>query len=43
MLRYHKLITLEADPKHAAVARANIERAGLIDKVDVRWGQHWIL
>ena len=32
------LITLEADPKHADVARANIERAGLTDLVDVRLG-----
>ena len=33
-----KLITLEIDPAHAAVAQANIERAGLADKVDVRVG-----
>ncbi|HMA36527.1 MAG TPA: O-methyltransferase [Chloroflexia bacterium] len=32
------LITLEADPKHAAVARANIARAGLADVVEVRLG-----
>ena len=30
------LITLEADPKHAAVARANIAHAGLSDIVEVR-------
>jgi predicted O-methyltransferase YrrM len=33
-----KLITLEFDPKHAKVARANIVRAGLGDVVDVRVG-----
>ncbi len=33
-----KLITLEYSPKHAEVARANIERAGLSDKVEVRVG-----
>lgn len=33
-----KLITLEADPKHADVARANIARAGLADRVEVRLG-----
>jgi predicted O-methyltransferase YrrM len=33
-----KLITLEADPKHAEVARANIARAGLSDIVDIRLG-----
>jgi predicted O-methyltransferase YrrM len=34
-----KLITLEADVKHADVARANIARAGLADKVEVRVGK----
>ncbi|WP_020524235.1 O-methyltransferase [Catelliglobosispora koreensis] len=33
-----KLITLEYDPKHAEVAEANIARAGLADKVDIRVG-----
>lgn len=33
-----KLITLEADPRHAEVARANIARAGLDDRVEVRLG-----
>jgi caffeoyl-CoA O-methyltransferase len=33
-----KLITLEFEPKHAAVARDNIARAGLSDKVEVRVG-----
>ncbi|HEX5438939.1 MAG TPA: O-methyltransferase [Gemmatimonadaceae bacterium] len=33
-----RLITLEADPAHAAVACANIERAGLHTIVDVRVG-----
>ena len=32
------LITLEADPKHAEVARANIARAGLAQVVEVRMG-----
>jgi predicted O-methyltransferase YrrM len=34
-----RLITLEADPQHAAIARINIARAGLADVVDVRVGQ----
>lgn len=34
-----KLITLEADPKHAEVAQANIARAGLADVVEVRVGK----
>jgi caffeoyl-CoA O-methyltransferase len=33
-----RLITLEYSPKHAEVARANIERAGLADVVEVRVG-----
>lgn len=33
-----RLITLEADGKHAELARANIARAGLGDIVDVRLG-----
>jgi len=33
-----RMITLEYDPHHAAVARANIERAGLADWVEVRIG-----
>jgi predicted O-methyltransferase YrrM len=32
------LITLEADPKHAEVARANIARAGLAQVVELRLG-----
>jgi predicted O-methyltransferase YrrM len=32
------LLTLEYSPKHAAVARANIERAGLSNVVEVREG-----
>ena len=32
------LITLEAQPAHAAVAKANIARAGLSERVDVRVG-----
>ena len=34
-----RLITLEADPKHADVARANIARAGLAGVVEVRLGR----
>ena len=33
-----KLITLELDPKHAQVARANLDRAGLSGLVEVRLG-----
>lgn len=33
-----RLLTLEYDPKHAEVARANIARAGLADVVEVRLG-----
>ena len=33
-----QLITLEAEPKHADVARANLARAGLADLVDLRVG-----
>lgn len=34
-----RLITLEFDPKHAKVARANVDRAGLTNTVDVRVGR----
>jgi predicted O-methyltransferase YrrM len=34
-----RLITLEADPKHAAVARSNIARAGFENVVEVRVGR----
>ena len=33
-----RLVTLEYEPKHAAVARANIARAGLADRVEIRIG-----
>lgn len=33
-----RLVTLEADAHHAAVARANLARAGLTDRVEVREG-----
>jgi predicted O-methyltransferase YrrM len=33
-----RLITLEANPKHAEVARGNIARAGLAEMVEVRLG-----
>src|SRR2546423_11654653 len=34
-----RLITLEADPKHAEIARANIARAGLTGTVEFRIGR----
>ncbi len=34
-----RLLTLEANPKHAAVARKNLERAGLSQFVEVRLGE----
>lgn len=33
-----RVVTLEADPRHAAVASTNIERARLSDRVDLRVG-----
>jgi predicted O-methyltransferase YrrM len=33
------LISLELDPKHAEVARANVARAGLADRVEIRLGR----
>jgi predicted O-methyltransferase YrrM len=33
-----KLVSLEADPQHAQVARSNITRAGLADSVEIRLG-----
>jgi predicted O-methyltransferase YrrM len=33
-----RLVTLECDPKHAAIAKANLERAGLSGVVDLRVG-----
>lgn len=33
-----RLVTLEADPKHAAVARANFVRAGLSEVIELRLG-----
>jgi predicted O-methyltransferase YrrM len=33
-----RLVTLEFDPKHAAVARANLERAGVSERVEIRVG-----
>ena len=33
-----KLVTLEAVDRHAAIARANVARAGLADRVDIRVG-----
>ena len=38
MPRYGRLITLELDPNHVALARENIARAGFSDVVDVRTG-----
>lgn len=34
-----RLVTLEFDPAHAAVAAANLDRAGLSDRVDLRVGR----
>jgi predicted O-methyltransferase YrrM len=34
-----RLITLEAEPKHAEVARANFARAGLADRIELRLGK----
>jgi predicted O-methyltransferase YrrM len=34
-----KVITLELEPKHAEVARNNLERAGVADRVEVRVGR----
>ena len=34
-----RLVTLESEPKHAAVAQANLERAGLAGVVDLRLGK----
>jgi predicted O-methyltransferase YrrM len=33
-----RLVSLEYDPHHAEVARANVERAGLSDRVEIRVG-----
>jgi predicted O-methyltransferase YrrM len=33
-----RLVSLELNPHHAAVARANLERAGLADRVEIRIG-----
>lgn len=34
-----RLVTLEAEPKHAEVARANLARAGVADRVEIRVGR----
>ena len=34
-----KLVSLEADPEHARVARSNVAGAGLVDQVDIRLGK----
>ena len=34
-----RLVTLEFDPEHAEVTRANIARASLVDKVEIRVGK----
>jgi predicted O-methyltransferase YrrM len=34
-----RIVTLEFDPNHAAVARANLENAGVLDRVDLRLGR----
>jgi predicted O-methyltransferase YrrM len=34
-----RLVTLEFEPRHAEVARANLDRAGLSDQVEIRLGR----
>ena len=34
-----RLVTLEVDPKHAEVARANLRRAGVAGRVEIRLGR----
>jgi predicted O-methyltransferase YrrM len=34
-----RVVTLEADPKHAAVAQKNLERAGVADRVEIVVGK----
>jgi caffeoyl-CoA O-methyltransferase len=34
-----RLVTIELDPKHAEVARVNLARAGLADRVEIRIGR----
>jgi predicted O-methyltransferase YrrM len=34
-----RVVTLELEPKHAEVARRNLERAGVADRVDIRVGR----
>ena len=34
-----RLVTIEVDPAHADVARANVERAGVADRVEIRVGR----
>lgn len=34
-----RVISIEAEPRHAAVARTSLERAGVADRVDVREGR----
>lgn len=34
-----QVVTIEAEPGHAAIARANVDRAGVGDKVDIRIGR----
>lgn len=34
-----RLVTIEAEPKHAGVARGNFERAAVLDRIDMRVGK----
>lgn len=34
-----RLVTLELEPHHAEIARANLDRAGVLDRVDLRIGR----
>jgi predicted O-methyltransferase YrrM len=33
-----RIVTLEYEPRHAAIARANLRKAGLLNRVDIRVG-----
>jgi predicted O-methyltransferase YrrM len=33
-----RVVTLEIDPKHAEMARANLKKAGVLDRVEIRLG-----
>jgi len=37
-----RVVTLEYEPKHADVARANLDRAGVGDRVEILVGAAWV-